>query len=273
MGEHMSEQHILGEKKGAVFHIALNRSEKRNAISFEMLVELSQMIEGLIYDPEVRVVIIRGEGLVFSAGVDFNSLGMLATRFMGDEAAGGAPIRADIHKYQQYLNRLESIEIPIICAIHGRVYGMGVEFSLACDIRLMSDDCLWGMQELKFGVIPDLGGTVRLAKIIGQSRAMEVLMTGKMFDAKTALDWGLVNHVYPKESLFDEAEKLASDIIKMSPIPVGAVKKIVKRSEGVDLMTALDMEANLQSQILRSEDFTEGVKALVERRDPNWKRR
>ena len=94
-----------------------------------------------------------------------------------------------------------------------------------------------------------------------------------MYDAKTALDWGLVNHIYPKDKLLSEAENLASDIAKMAPVAVGAVKKIIKRGEGVDLMTHLDMEVNLQSQILRSEDFKEGVQALMEKRDPNWKRR
>ena len=269
----MSDNYILGEKKGNIYYITLNRPEKRNAITFEMLIEISEILEEVVIDPEVRAIIIKGEGKVFSAGVDFNSLGMLVSRFMADTAAGGVTIRADIHKYQQYLNRLEVIEIPIICAIHERIYGMAVEFALACDIRIMSDDCLWGMQELQIGVIPDLGGTARLSKLLGQQRAMEILMTGRMYDAKTALNWGLVNHIYPKDELLKEAEKLALDIAKSSPITVGAVKKIAKQGEGVNLMTQLDMEVNLQSQILRTEDFKEGVQAKMERRDPNWKRR
>lgn len=269
----MSENHILGEKRGNIFYLTLNRPEKRNAISFDMLIEISEKVEEIITDPEVRAIIVKGEGKLFSAGVDFNSLGMLAGRFMVESAAGGASIRADIYKYQQYLNRLESIEVPIICAIHERIYGLAVEFALACDIRLMSDDCQWGMPELKFGVIPDLGGTARLCKTVGQSRAMEILVTGRMYDAKTALDWGLINHVYPKGDLLLEAESMAKDIAKMAPIAVGAVKKIAKRGEGVDLMTQLDMEVNLQSQILRSDDFQEGVRAKMERRDPDWKRK
>jgi len=177
----MTEQAVLGEKKGNIFYITLNRPDKRNAISFEMLGEITQMVEDLIVDPEVRVIILKGEGKLFSAGVDFNSLGGLVGRFMPDSAAGGGPIRADINRVQYLLNRLEAIEIPIICAIHNRVYGLGLEFSLACDIRLMSNDCQWGMQELKFGLIPDLGGTARLSRIVGQSRAMEILMTGRMY--------------------------------------------------------------------------------------------
>ncbi|MBU2550247.1 MAG: enoyl-CoA hydratase/isomerase family protein [Proteobacteria bacterium] len=182
-------------------------------------------------------------------------------------------IRADIHKYQYYLNRLEVIELPIIVALHNRVLGMAVELVLACDIRLMSDDCQWGMYELRFGTIPDLGGTARLAKIVGQSRAMEILMTGRTYSAGQALEWGLVNHVYPAADLFDEAERMARDIAKMAPLAVGAVKKVVKKGEGLDLMTHLDMEVNLQSILLRSEDFTEGVTAMMEGREPDWKRK
>jgi len=198
---------------------------------------------------------------------------MLAGRFLGDQAAGGAPIRADIHKYQQYLNRLESIEIPIVCAMQGAVLGMALELALACDIRLMSDECLWGLPEHQFGLIADLGGTSRLHRTIGAARAMEVLMTGKRYPAAKALEWGLVNHLYPEDTLAAEAEKLVMDISRMAPLAVGATKKIIKRGEGVDLMTQLDMEVSYQSILLRSEDFQEGITALMEKRDPVWKRK
>ncbi len=269
----MTDQAVIGEKKGNIFYITLNRPEKRNAISFEMLEAITRMVEDLIIDPEVRVIIVKGEGKLFSSGVDFNSLAGLVGRFMPDAAAGGGLIRSDIHRFQSILNRLETIEIPIICAMHNRAYGLGVEFSLVCDIRLMSDDCTWGMQELKYGVIPDLGGTARLSRIVGQSRAMEILMTGKMYSAQQALDWGIVNYIYPPDQLLAQAENLARDIIKMAPLAVGAAKRVIKRGEGVDLMTHLDMEAGIQSILLRSEDFKEGVQALIEKRDPQWKRK
>jgi len=204
--------------------------------------------------------------------VDFNSLGMLVGRFTGDTAAGGAPIRSDIHKYQHYLNRLEIIEIPIICALHGAVFGMAMELALACDFRLMSDDCDWGLFELKFGLIGDLGGTARLHRTIGASRAMEVLMTGKTYSAQQALGWGLVSYLYPEAELFEQADALAQDIARMAPLAVGATKKIIKRGEGVDLMTQLDMEVTMQSILLRSQDFQEGITSLLEKRDPQWKR-
>jgi len=264
---------LIAEKKGPIYSLTLNRPEKRNALPFEMLKDICHQVEDQINDPDIRGILINGNGKVFSAGVDFNSLGTLVGRYMGDQAAGGAPIRADIHQFQQYLNRLESIEIPIVCAIHGGIFGMALELALACDFRLMSDDCTWGLPELQFSLIADLGGTTRLHRTIGASRAMEVLMTGKRFTADQALEWGLVSYLYPEDNLVAEAESLIADIAKMAPLAVGATKKIIKRGEGIDLLTQMDMEVNLQSILLRSQDFQEGIAALMEKRDPVWKRK
>ena len=264
---------LLTEKNGPIYTLTINRPEKRNALPFELLKDISHAIEAQIEDPDIRGILIKGKGKVFSAGVDFNSLGALAGHFMGDQAAGGAPIRAIIHEYQQYLNRLETIEIPIVCAIQGGIFGMALELALACDFRLMSSDCIWGLPEHQFGLIADLGGTTRLHRTIGASRAMEVLMTGKRFTADQALQWGLVSYVHPLESLFNAAEKLIVDISRMAPLAVGATKKFIKRGEGVDLYTQLDMEVNYQSTLIRSADFQEGIAALMEKRDPVWKRK
>ena len=195
----MPDNHVVGTKREHIYELTLNRPDKRNALTFDMLAAVSDQVEALIHDPEIRVIILKGRGPVFSAGVDFQALGMLVGRFMADTAAGGGSIRADIHKYQQYLNRLAAIELPIICAMHGRALGMSLELALACDIRLMSDDCRWGMYELRFGVIPDLGGTARLSKLLGPARAKEILMAGREYPARQALDWGLVNHLYPEK--------------------------------------------------------------------------
>jgi len=205
----MSENEILGQKDGPIFTVTLNRPKKRNALSFEMLEELCGMVDELTYDPEVRIII-KGEGKVFSAGVDFNSLSALVGRFMGESASGGMSIRTDISKYQYLLTRMEAIEIPIICAMHGAVFGMA---------------------------------------------------------------WGLVNHIYPADDLYQEADIMAADIIKNAPIAVGALKRITRKGQGMDLNTLLDMEANLQSILLRSEDFQEGITAKMEQRPPNWKRK
>jgi enoyl-CoA hydratase/carnithine racemase len=263
----------VGEKSGSIFAITLNRPEKRNAINVEMLTELCQRVEHQVSDPDVRAVILKGEGKIFSAGVDFNSLGAEVGAHLGEGGAGGAGLRALIYGFQQYLNRLEAAEVPIICAMHGRTLGLAVELALACDIRLMSEDCIWSMPELKMGVIADVGGTSRLSRLLGSSRAMEILMTGKDYTAQQALDWGLINYYYSADNLIAEAEKMAQDIALTAPLAVGAVKKIIKRGDGVDLMTQQDMEANHNSILLRTEDFQEGITAMMEKRPAKWKKR
>ena len=269
----MTDNYLIGEKDNNIFNITLNRPDKRNALNVEMLTGLCDMVEQQATDPDIRAIILKGEGKVFSAGVDFNSLGSEVGAFLGENGSGGSGLRSLIYRFQQYLNRLEAVELPIICAMHGRALGLAVELALACDIRFMSDECVWSMPELKLGVIADVGGTSRLSRLLGPSRAMEILMTGREYSAKQALDWGLINYHYTAEDLIGEAEKLAQDIAVTAPLAVGAVKKIIKRGEGVDLMTQQDMEANHNSILLRTEDFQEGITAMIERRPANWKRR
>lgn len=267
----MSTDHITGQKKGHIFHITLNRPEKRNAVSFEMMEQLAGMVESLIADPEVRVIILKGAGPIFSSGIDLRSLATLVGRYQND--GGGALVRADLHKYQGFFSRLELIEIPIICAMHSKAFGVSMEIALACDIRVMSEDCLWTMPEVKFGSICDLGGTSRLSRVIGTGRAMEVLMTGDKFTAQQALEWGLVNYVFPADRLFEEAENLAAKIAANAPLAVGATKNVIKCGYSLDLRAQLDLECYQQNILLRSQDFKEAIAAVMEKRPPEWKRK
>jgi len=271
--EIMSESYLTGEKNGSIYTISFNRPAKRNAITVEMLTGICELVESQAGDPDIRAIILKGQGKMFSAGVDFNSLGAEVGACLGEAGAGGAPLRALIYRFQQYLNRLEAVEIPIICAMHGRALGLGIELALACDIRLMSDDCIWAMPELKLGVIADVGGTSRLARLAGPSRTMEIFLTARDYTARQALDWGLVNYIYPEKDLFAEAEKMAGDMAATAPLAGGAVKKIIKRGDGVDLMTQMDMEANHNSILLRTEDFQEGLTAMMEKRPARWKKK
>jgi len=269
----MTDNNLVGEKKGSIYTITFNRPAKRNAITVEMLTGICELVESQARDPDIRAIILKGEGKMFSAGVDFNSLGAEVGACLGEAGAGGAPLRALIYRFQQYLNRLEAVEIPIICAMHGRALGLGIELALACDIRLMSDDCIWAMPELKLGVIADVGGTSRLSRLLGPSRAMEIFLTAGDYTAQQAVDWGLVNYIYPEDDLIAEAEKMAGDMAATAPLAGGAVKKIIKRGDGVDLMTQMDMEANHNSILLRTEDFQEGLTAMMEKRPAMWKKR
>ena len=265
--------YLTGKKKHNIFFLTLSRPKKRNAITVEMLSGLCELVEKQATDSDIRAIILKGEGKIFSAGVDLNSLGAEVGACLGEAGAGGAPLRALIYRFQQYLNRLEAVEIPIICAMHGRALGLGIELALACDIRLMSDECIWAMPELKLGVIADVGGTSRLARLLGPSRAMEIFLTAGDYTAQQAVDWGLVNYIYPEDDLIGEAEKMARAMAATAPLAGGAVKKIIKRGDGVDLMTQLDMEANHNSMLLRTEDFQEGLTAMMEKRSPQWKKK
>ena len=269
----MADNNLVGEKNGSIYTISFNRPEKRNAINVEMFTGICELAEGQVGDPDIRAIILKGEGEMFSAGVDFNSLGAEVAACLGAEAAGGAALRALTYRFQQYFNRLEAVEIPIICAMHGRALGLGIELALACDIRLMSDDCIWALPELKLGVIADVGGTSRLARLIGPARALEIFLTAREYTAQQALDWGLVNYIYPAKDLLAEAENMARDMAATAPLAGGAAKKIIKRGDGVDLMTQMDMEANHNSILLRTEDFQEGLAAMMEKRSPKWKKR
>jgi len=269
----MTENYLSCDKKGNTCFITLNRPDKRNALTVEMLTGLCEMVESQGSDPEVRAIILKGEGKVFSAGVDFNSLGAEVGACLGDAGTGAAGLRALIYRFQQYLNRLEAVEVPIICAMHGRALGLAIELALACDIRLMSTDCIWSMPELKLGVIADVGGTSRLSRLLGPARAMEILMTGRDYNAQQALDWGLINYHYATEDLIEAAERMVQDIAATAPLAAGAVKKIIRRGDGIDLMTQQDMEANHNSILLQTEDFQEGITAMMEKRPAKWKRR
>jgi len=269
----MTNNYLVGEKNGNVYTISLNRPAKRNAITVEMLTGICELAEEQAADPDVRAIILKGSGEIFSAGVDFNSLGAEVGACLGQAGAGGASLRALTYRFQQYFNRLEAAEIPIICAMHGRSLGLGMELALACDIRLMSDDCIWAMPELKLGVIADLGGTSRLARLLGPSRAMEIFLTARNYTARQALDWGLVNYIHPAGDLMAEAESMVADMAATAPLAGGALKKIIKRGDGVDLMTQLDMEASHNSILLRTEDFQEGLAAMMEKRSPRWRKK
>lgn len=268
----MPHPQVVVVKQGHTLTITLNRPEKRNALTFEMMATLTAAVEESVRDPAVRAIVLKGEGPLFSAGIDLAQLAGLLGAMAELPGRTGPALRAEIQRAQQWMNRLEAIEVPIICAMHGGAYGMAIELALACDLRLMSADCTWGLPEAQYGIIADLGGTARLARTIGAGRAMEVLMTGGRYPADRALAWGLVNHLHPdREALFAAAEELAAAIARMAPLAVGAFKRIIKGGQGVDLMTQLGMEATLQSGLIESADFKEGIGAHLEKRPPAWK--
>src|SRR6516225_4063937 len=201
---------------------------------------------------EVRAVILYGEGEVFSAGIDFKSL----TRDMG--ASGGpdlARFRHFVGESQAALNRLESIEKPVIGAIHGYAGGLGLEIALACDARIVAKGTRLGMPEVRVGLVPDVGGTARLARTVGYPRAKELIMTARLVDADEAERIGLVNRVVVPGSHIAAAEELAREMARNAPVAVGLAKRIIDRGYSLDKMTFMELEMLAQSSLLMTEDF------------------
>jgi enoyl-CoA hydratase/carnithine racemase len=255
---------VISRREGRLFHVTLNRPEKRNALHRAMLVELVDAIAAAEADPEVRAVVLSGEGPVFSAGVDFT---MLAGDVQGEERR---PFRALVGEMQAALSRLEAIEKPVIAALHRYVPGLALELALACDLRIATADCELGLPEVRVGLVPDVGGTTRLVRTVGYARAKELILTGRMIRAEDALAIGLVHQVVPPGEHLAAAARVAEEIAGNAPLAVGLAKRLVDLGHGVDKHTFQAMELFAQSVLLRTEDAREGARALAERRPPRF---
>jgi enoyl-CoA hydratase/carnithine racemase len=267
----MTEGMVKLRIEGELAYLVLNRPEKRNAIGdgvLDALIEAATEAEA----SDARAIILSGEGVVFSAGVDFSSLSGA-----GSAGAGGKPslarFRRSVARSQAALNLLESIEKPVIGAIHGYAGGLGLELALACDARIAAAGTKLGMPEVRLGLIPDVGGTTRLTRTVGYAKAKELIMTARMIEANEAERIGLVNKVVPVGQQIAGAEELAREMARNAPLAVGMAKKVIDRGYNVDKMTFMDFEAIAQSSLLLTEDFYEGANAAAQRRDPKFRGR
>jgi enoyl-CoA hydratase/carnithine racemase len=258
---------------GEIAYITLNRPEKRNAINNDVLHALPKALEE-VDRPQIRAVIIYGEGAVFSAGIDFTSL---ASDTGAQSGSGGGPdlvrFRRFVHASQASLDAIERIEKPVIGALHGYVGGLGLELALACDARIAAVGTRMGMPETRIGLVPDVGGTTRLTRTVGYAKAKELIMTARMIDADEAARIGLVNRVVAEGTHIAAAEELAREIARNAPLAVGLAKRIIDIGQSVDKSTFMDLESLAQSSLFQTEDFREGAAALVQRRDPKFKGR
>ena len=269
----MAQEVLKIRIEGELAYIGLNRPEKRNAINQAMLRAIPEALDELDR-PEVRAIILYGEGQAFSAGIDFTSL---ANDTGAQGASGGGPdiqrFRRFVHESQASLNRLESIEKPVIGALHGFVGGLGLELALACDARIAATGSRLGMPEVRVGLVPDVGGTTRLTRTVGYARSKELIMTARMIGAEDAERIGLVNRVVADGAQIAAAEELAREMARNAPIAVGMAKRIIDQGYGLDKMTFQELEVLAQSSLLMTEDFREGASALAQRRDPRFKGR
>ena len=246
------------------FHVALlrlNRPEARNALSPEMRAEIADTLERLDADPEVRCIVVAGADDFFAAGADI--------RAMAERPLDAPPDPEGM----RFWTRLAAIGTPTIAAVSGYAFGGGCELAMACDMIVCDEKTRFGQPEITLGIIPGGGGTQRLARAVGKQRAMEYVLTGRRWDAKTAARWGLVNKVVGKGAWLTEAIELARVIAERPPLAVRLGKRAVLAAEDTGLAEGLRAERELFDEAMASEDRVEGMTAFLEKREPRFKGR
>ena len=259
---------VITHQRDSIFEIVLNRPEKRNAINMELFKAFDAAVAQANRNADARAVLIRGEGESFSAGIDVSSLLGLAQTF---GPHWPQRMRSITDEFQSVLTRLERLELPTIALLHGHCLGLAFELALACDIRIAAAGTALGLPETRLGMIPDVGGTTRLTRLVGPARAKELIFTGRRFDVSLAEQWGIVNAVVPREALMAKAEELAAEIAQAAPLAVGMAKRVIDGLSDID--RGLMLEGWAQSQLFSTEDFLEGAEAFMTRRPARFKGR
>lgn len=248
--------------KGAIATLTVNRPKALNALNRAVLEEIARVLRDARHDRSIRVLIVTGAGdRAFVAGADIAAMAEMST-------TDGLEFTRLGHRVMQ---TIEDLPIPVIAAVNGFALGGGLELALACDLMVASEKARFGQPEINLGLIPGFGGTQRLPHRIGQARARELIMTGEMFDAKTALEWGLVNKVAAPDQLLPEARKLADKIASKSGFALRQAKAALRASFTMEEDAGLRFEQNAFGAVFSSADRVEGTKAFVEKRDPKWR--
>ena len=254
---------ILVERRERVAIITINRPEKRNALNIQTRAEGAAALDELRADDSIRVVVITGAGdKAFIAGAD-----------IAEFANRTALTQRQVMMERSLFNAIDSFPKPIIAMINGYCLGGGCEIALACDIRIASDRASFGQPEINLGIIPGGGGTQRLTKLVGEGKAMEMILSGAIVDAQSALSMALVNHVVAADQLETRTMEIANRIAEKSPIALRLAKEAVKLASRSNLDEGLRREIDLFALCFSSEDKDEGVKAFLEKRQPEFKGR
>ncbi len=254
---------LLVEQRQQVVTVTLNRPTALNALNTTLRRDLKQCFTDLQADPEVRVVVITGAGRAFCAGADIKEW---------REPTSVVEDREDRVRlnFWQVMSRCE---FPIIAAINGYALGGGCELAMCCDMRIASDQAQLGLTEVTLGIIPGGGGTQRLPRLVGQGKALELILTGRRIEAPEALRLGLVEEVVPHDQLMPAVEALAQTIVSRAPLAVKYAKEAIVRGRELPLTEGLKVEAELYTLLRTTEDRMEGARAFQEKRPPQFKGR
>ena len=255
---------VLTEKVGDVTWIRFNRPEVRNAIIKESADEVRAGLDACEKNG-TRCIVLSGTGTAFCAGADLKASSVDPTDLDGIKS-----ILVD--HYHPMLEQLAHMPIPVVAAVNGIAAGIGSDIALACDMRLASEQAAFAEIFVKIGLMPDGGGTFTLPRLVGMGRAMEMAMTGRKVEAHQALEWGLVNHVFPADSFEQQVNKFAETLAKGAPLSIARAKMAIRQAAGEGTYAdALKVEANLQMELFQTADFIEGVSAFIEKREAKFK--
>ncbi|MHB1651743.1 MAG: enoyl-CoA hydratase/isomerase family protein [Desulfitobacteriaceae bacterium] len=260
----MSFTTLILEKKDGVAVIRLNRPEVLNALNFEMGEDLAEAVIDVRDDEEIRAVILTGTGRSFCSGGDIK--GMLSRL-----SKGAAGRREHLKAVHRWLVELINLEKPVIAAVNGFAFGAGLSIALTSDIMIAAESASFALSFAKIGLTPDFAGAYLLPRIIGLNRAKLFTLTADSFDAKAALEFGLVSQVVPDEELEAVAWKLARRLAEGPTKALGMAKVLLNNSFNSDLVDFLELEASYHALSGGTEDFAEGVRAFTEKRRPEFK--
>jgi enoyl-CoA hydratase len=254
---------LIVERRGRVAIITINRPEKRNALNIQTREEGAVVLEELRIDESVGVVVFTGAGdKAFIAGAD-----------IAEFAGRTALTQRDVMTGRSLFTAVDTFPKPVIAMINGYCLGGGCELALSCDLRIASETASFGQPEINLGIIPGGGGTQRLTRLVGEGKAMELILTGDIIDARTAFSIGLVNTVVPAADLEAKTMEIANRIAEKSPIALRLAKEAVKLASRSNLDEGLRREVDLFALCFSSEDKDEGVRAFLEKRKPSFKGR
>ncbi len=258
----MSYRTIIFEKEGGVAILKFNRPKALNAINPEVLIEVDSVLDEIEKDESIKVLVLTGEGdRAFVAGADIAHMSQLTPLEMRQFSRTG----------QELLFKLENLSIPVIASVNGFALGGGLEIAMACDFIYASEKAKFGQPEINLGLIPGFGGTQRLPRLIGKSRAKELCLMGDMIGAQEALGIGLINRIFPPEKLWEETMKTAKLISEKGSVSLKAIKDCIGRGVDVDLRDGCYMESDAFGLCIVSPDAKEGMSAFLEKRKAEFK--